>query len=561
MTKMERYVPGVASLRAYERSWLRSDIVAGIVLAAILVPQGMAYAELAGLPPVNGLYTTIACLIGYALMGPSKILVLGPDSSLGPLIFAAITPLVVAGDDPATAIALAGMLALLVGLIEIGLGVGKLGFVADLLSSEVQVGYMNGLAIIIIVGQLPKLSGFSTDADTFVDELREFVSNFDQRDPTALGVGLATLAVLVVLPRVTRKIPAVLVAVVGAIIVTAVFDLDIGTVGTLPKGLPTPDVPWTDIDDVVPLLVAAVGITLVSLTDTIALSTSFNTRRGERVKPNKEMIGIGSANIAAGFFRGFAISASSSRTAVAEQSGAKSQLAGVVGAGVVVMLLVFLNGLLANLPNSALAAVVIAAALSLADFSLLARVWVIRRSAVVLSLVASAGVIFLGVLEGIVVAIVLSILLFFRQNWWPHGEVLGRVPGRDGWHSDPGGGLMEHPDVVVFRWEAPLFFANSGLFADQVRELVAERGPAWVVLQCEAITDIDVTAAGMLERLDNELNAKGVHLAFVELRSRLRGLVHDYGLLRTLDRDHFYTSIEEALDDINLIGADDPPAR
>ena len=373
MTKMERYVPGVASLRAYERSWLRSDIVAGIVLAAILVPQGMAYAELAGLPPVNGLYTTIACLIGYALMGPSKILVLGPDSSLGPLIFAAITPLVVAGDDPATAIALAGMLALLVGLIEIGLGVGKLGFVADLLSSEVQVGYMNGLAIVIIVGQLPKLSGFSTDADTFVEEVREFVSTFDQRDPTALGVGLATLAVLVVLPRITRKIPAVLVAVVGATIVTAVFDLDIGTVGTLPEGLPTPDVPWTTIDDVVPLLVAAVGITLVSLTDTIALSTSFNTRRGERVKPNKEMIGIGSANIAAGFFRGFAISASSSRTAVAEQSGAKSQLAGVVGAGVVVILLVFLNGLLANLPNSALAAVVIAAALSLADFSLLAR--------------------------------------------------------------------------------------------------------------------------------------------------------------------------------------------
>ena len=438
MTTVERYVPGVASLRTYERRWLRSDLVAGIVLAAILVPQGMAYAELAGLPPVNGLYTTIACLVGYALMGPSKILVLGPDSSLGPLIFAAITPLVVAGDDPATAIALAGMLAILVGLIEIGLGVGKLGFVADLLSSEVQVGYMNGLAIVIIVGQLPKLSGFSTDADTFVEEVREFVTNFDQRDATALGVGLATLAVLLVLPRVTRKIPAVLVAVVGATVVTAVFDLDIATVGTLPEGLPTPDVPWTDIDDVVPLLVAAVGITLVSLTDTIALSTSFNARRGERVKPNQEMIGIGSANIAAGFFRGFAISASSSRTAVAEQSGAKSQLAGVVGAGVVVLLLVFFNGLLADLPNSALAAVVIAAALSLADFSLLARVWRVRRSAVVLSLVASAGVIFLGVLEGIVVAIVLSILLFFQQNWWPHGEVLGRVPGREGWHSDPG---------------------------------------------------------------------------------------------------------------------------
>ena len=557
----EGHVPGVASLRRYERRWLRSDVVAGIVLAAILVPQGMAYAELAGLPPVNGLYTTIACLVGYALMGPSKILVLGPDSSLGPLIFAAITPLLVAGDDPATAIALAGMLAILVGLIEIGLGIGKLGFVADLLSSEVQVGYMNGLAIVIIVGQLPKLSGFSTDADTFVDEVREFVTNFGQRDPAALGVGLVTLAVLLVLPRLTRAIPAVLVAVVGATVASAVFDLDIGSVGTLPKGLPTPEVPWTEIGDVASLLVAAVGITLVSLTDTIALSTSFNARRGERVRPNKEMIGIGSANIAAGFFRGFAISASSSRTAVAEQSGAKSQLAGIVGAAVVVLLLVFFNGLLADLPNSALAAVVIAAALSLADFSLLARAWKVRRSAVVLSLVASAGVIFFGVLEGIVVAIVLSILLFFQQNWWPHGEVLGRVPGRDGWHSDPGGGLDEHPGVVVFRWEAPLFFANSGIFADQVRELVQQRRPSWVVLQCEAITDIDITGAGMLERLDNELNAEGVHLAFVELRTRLHDLVHDYGLLKTLDRDHFYASIEEALTDIDPTLGPQKPAR
>ena len=561
LTAVQGYVPGLAALRAYERRWLRSDLIAGIVLAAILVPQGMAYAELAGLPPVNGLYTTIACLVGYALMGPSRILVLGPDSSLGPLIFAAITPLVVAGDDPATAIALAGMLAILVGLIEIGLGVGKLGFVADLLSSEVQVGYMNGLAIVIIVGQLPKLSGFSTDADTFAEEVREFVTNFDQRDAAALTVGLATLAMLLVLPRLTRRIPAVLAAVVGATVVTAVFDLDLATVGTLPEGLPTPEVPWTEIGDVVPLLVAAVGITLVSLTDTIALSTSFNARRGEQVKPNKEMIGIGSANVAAGFFQGFAISASSSRTAVAEQSGAKSQLTGIVGAAVVVLLLVFFNGLLADLPNSALAAVVIAAALSLADFGLLARVWKVRRSAVVLSLVASAGVIFLGVLEGIVVAIVLSILVFFQQNWWPHGEVLGRVPGRDGWHSDQAGDrLEEHPDVVVYRWEAPLFFANSGIFADQVRELVQERRPTWVVLQCEAITDIDVTAAGMLERLDNELNANGVHLAFVELRTRLHDLVHDYGLLKTLDRDHFYPSIEEALTDIALTRADDTPA-
>ena len=558
-----RYLPGVATVRSYQRRWLKSDLVAGIVLAAILVPQGMAYAELAGLPPVNGLYTTVACLVGYALAGPSKILVLGPDSSLGPLIFAAITPLVVAGDDPATAIALAGMLAILVGLIEIGLGLGKLGFVADLLSSEVQVGYMNGLAVTIIVGQLPKLSGFSTDADDFVSEVREFIENFSERDTTALIVGLTTLAVLLVLPRVTRRIPAVLVAVVGATVATAIFGFDISTVGRLPEGLPTPQVPWIDAGDIVPLLIAAVGITLVSLTDTIALSTSFNAKRGERVQPNQEMIGMGSANLAAGFFQGFAISASSSRTAVAEQSGARSQLAGVVGAGIVVLLLLFFNGLLSSLPNSALAAVVIAAAVSLANLGALGRLWNIRRSAVVLSLVATAGVIFFGVLEGILVAIVLSILLFFHRNWWPHGEVLGRVPGRDGWHSDTrGDGLIEEPDIVIFRWEAPLFFANSGMFANEIRDLVQQRQPTWVVLQCEAITDIDVTAAGMLKQLDQELNESGVHLAFAELRSRLRGLVKDYGLNDTLDGAHFYESIEDALADVasSAHPPPDPPA-
>ncbi len=291
-TGWQRAVPGLGALRNYERSWLRFDLIAGVVLAAILVPQGMAYAELAGLPAVTGLYTTIACLVGYALMGPSRILVLGPDSSVSPLIFAAIVPLVVVADDPETAIALAGMMAIMVGLILIGLGVGKLGFVADLLSKEVQVGYMNGLAITIVVGQLPKLCGFSTDADGFIDELQAFVDGFPDRNPTAVWLGLATLAVLLVLPRLTRTIPAVLVAVIGATVVTGLFDLDIATVGTLPEGLPRPALPWTSVSDVAPMLFAAIGITLVSLTDTIATSTAFAARRGEEVKPDQEMIGI-----------------------------------------------------------------------------------------------------------------------------------------------------------------------------------------------------------------------------------------------------------------------------
>ena len=514
-----RIVPGLGAVRSYRRRWLHHDLVAGVVLAAILVPQGMAYAELAGLPPVTGLYTTIACLVGYAIMGPSRILVLGPDSSLGPLIFAAITPLVVAGDDPARAIALAGMMALMVALIEIGLGVAKLGFVADLLSKEVQVGYMNGLALTIIVGQLPKLCGFSTDADGFVNELRAFVEGFDERNRTAIAVGLATLAVLLVLPRVMRKVPAVLVAVVGATIVTAVFDLDVKTVGALPQGLPKPSFPWTNVHDALPLLVAAVGITLVSLTDTIATSTSFAARRGEEVNPNQEMIGIGTANLASGLFQGFAVSTSGSRTAVAEQSGAKSQLTGLVGASCVALMLLFFNSILANLPQAALAAVVISAAIALADVAAVRRFSRVRKSSLVLSLAAFGGVVFFGVLAGIVLAIALSILLFFHRSWWPNGEILGWVERSQEWHSlSAAPEAVESDGVLVYRWEAPLFFANAGMFRQQIRHHVRHRHPQWVVLQCEAISDIDITAADMLERLDTELNAMGVHMAFVELQ-------------------------------------------
>ena len=401
-TLLKRWVPGIQVVRAYHPRWARSDIIAGVVLATILVPQGMAYAELAGLPPVTGLYTTIGCLIGYAVFGPSKILVLGPDSSISPMIFAALVPLVVGGDSH-RAIALAGMLAVIVALIEIGMGVARLGFVADLLSNEIQVGYMNGLALVIIVGQLPKLCGFSTDAEGFGPELRAFVVHLDSTVAVALVVGLAVLAILLVLPRFTRALPAVLVGILAATMISAIFDLHahgVPIVGSLPKGLPRPSVPWTKFSDIGPLMIAAVGITLVSLADTIATSSSFGARRGEEVDPNQEMVGIGAANLAAGFLQGFAVSTSGSRTAVVEQAGAKTQVASVIGAGIVAILLLFFNSLLADLPQAALAAVLIGAALSLLDVRVLARYWRVRKSALVLSVIASVGVVVLGVLQG-----------------------------------------------------------------------------------------------------------------------------------------------------------------
>ena len=343
----------------------------------------------------------------------------------------------------------------MVGAIEIGLGLGKLASSPTLLSKEVQVGYMNGLAITILVGQLPKLFGFSTDADGFIDEVRAFFAGLDQTNTTALAIGLATLAVLLILPLVMSKIPAVLVAVVGATVVTGVFDLadeGVDVVGALPQGLPNLTFPSVPLDTLGALLAASVGIVLVSLTDTIATSTSFAARRGDDVNPNQEMIGMGGANMAAGLFQGFAISASGSRTAVAEQSGSKSQVTGLAGAGIVAVLLLFLPELLQNLPQPALAAVVIAAALTLFNFGILRTYLRMRRSALVISLITSLGVILFGVLEGILIAVILSILLFFRRNWWPEGEVLGRVGELDGWHSvDRYPESEQMDDIVVYR--------------------------------------------------------------------------------------------------------------
>jgi high affinity sulfate transporter 1 len=549
----ERYVPGIGVARGYRRGWLRSDLLAGVVLTSLLVPQGMAYAELAGLPPVTGLYTTVACLIAYAVMGPSRILVLGPDSAVSPMILAAITSLGAAG-DPAQAIQLAGMLAILVGVMEIGLGLAKLGFVADLLSKEVKLGYLNGLAVVIIVGQLPKLCGFSTDADGFVEQVREFFGNLDKTNGATAITGLVCLAALFVLPRVAKVVPAVLVVIVGATVASHLLHLSdhgVSTVGALPQGLPRPALPWTELNDVGPLALAAIAITLVSLTDTIATSSAFAARRGDTVSANQEMIGIGCANAAAGFFQGFAISSSASRTAVADTARARTQLAGVVGAGLVVVLLLFLNSILAALPQTVLAAVVIAAAVSLADLASLHRYWAVRRSAVLVAAVATAGVILFGVLDGILCAIGLSILLFLHRNWWPHGEVLGRRPTGE-WHAIAAGdGAVQVPNVVVFRWEAPLFFANSGIFHRKMADLAADQRIRWIVLQCEAVTDVDVTAADMLAELDTELNRHEVHIAFVELRTRLHRQLARYGLFdEALAREHFYGSIDEAIADI-----------
>jgi high affinity sulfate transporter 1 len=551
---MTSWVPGLAMLRTYRGRSLRKDLVAGLILTALLVPQGMAYAELAGLPPITGLYTSILCLVGYALFGPSKILVLGPDSSLGPMIAATILPLVAANGDPKRAVALASMLALLVGAITVLAGLAKLGFVADLLSKPTMIGYMNGLAVTIFVGQLPKLFGFSVEGDNFIAELRAFFKGVTKGETVtaALAIGLFGLVVILVSQRWLPKLPGVLVAVILSILATSVFDLarhGVSLVGTLPRGFPPFTIPHVRLSDMGLLVGGALGIAVVSLADTISTASSFAARSGDEVDGSREMMGIGAANVAAGLFQGFPVSTSGSRTAVAEQAGAQTQVTGLVGALSITLILLLVPGLLRNLPQPTLAAVVIAAALSLADVPATTRLIRQRPVEFWLSIAAFLGVALLGVLPGIATAIALSIGNVFRQLWWPHQATLGRVPGLSGYHdvgSYPEAELL--PRCAIFRFDAPLFFANSRTFRERIRALArSEPPPAWIIVAAEPITDVDTTAADMLEDLDEALNEQGISLVFAEMKDPVREKVERYGLTRTINPAHFFPTLDEAI--------------
>jgi high affinity sulfate transporter 1 len=527
-------------------------LTAGLVLSALLVPQGMAYAELAGLPAINGLYTTVVCLLAYAAFGPSPFLVLGPDSALGAMIAAVVLPLAAGNENQA--IALAGTLALLVGLVCVSAGVLKLGFVADLLSRPIRVGYLAGLAVTIVAGQLPKLLGFSVDADGLIQELVATWQSLDQTNFYALAIGLVDLALILGLKRRQSKIPGVLAAVVVSILAVRVFDLTahgVQVVGALPQGFPAPNFPVVALSSLPFLLAASLGISLVAIGDTICTSTGFAARRGYEVNSNQELAGIGSANLLAGLFQGFPVSTSGSRTAVAEQSGAKTQLTGLVAAGCVLAMLLFVPGLVRNLPQPALAALVIAAASSLFDLAELRRLLAMRRSEFALAVASAAGVALIGVLGGIVIAVGLAILQFFERAWRPYSAVLGRPPGVAGFHD-----MARYPDAVqipgllILRWDAPLFFANASLFRDMVRQRLVETAPAprSVILAAEPITDVDTTAAEVLADLDEELNAHLVHLVFAGLKDPVKDKLVRYGLLDTIDRRHFFPTLEVAVE-------------
>jgi len=552
-TGWKHWLPGLHTLRRYERAWLRHDVVAGLVLTTVLVPVGIAYAVASGLPGICGLYATIFPLLAYALFGPSRVFVLGPDSSLAALILAVVLPL--SAGDPQRAIALAGMMAVVSGMLCILAGAARLGFVTELLSKPIRYGYMNGIALTVLVSQLPALFGLAVDADGLLNEAWAFiVAVRDGRTNwVALALGAGTLAVIMLLKR-SQRLPGVLIAVAGATVIAGALDLaaraGVSVLGSLPQGLPAFTVPWITYGDIVPVLLGGFAVALVSFADTSVLSRTYAGRTGTFVDPNQEMVGLGAANLAAGLFQGFPISASSSRTPVAEAAGARTQLAGIIGALAVAALLLIAPDVLRNLPTTTLAAVVIASAIGLIEIADLRRIYRIQRWEFWLSIGCLAGVAVLGAIPGIGLAIVIAVIEFLWDGWRPHSAVLGRADGVKGYHDIaryPGARLV--PGLVLFRWDAPLFFANAELFQNRALDAVAASPTPvrWLVVAAEPVTSVDVTAADVLTELDETLNAAGIELCFAEMKDPVKDKLKRFGLFSRLGEHMFFATVGEAV--------------
>jgi high affinity sulfate transporter 1 len=522
-------------------------------MTAMLVPVGIAYAQASGLPGITGLYATIVPLLAYAVFGPSPILILGPDSALAAVILSVVLPL--SAGDSQRAVRVAGLMALVSGTLCVAAGLARLGFITELLSKPIRYGYMNGIAFTVLLSQVPKLCGFSVNAEGplrqvwgIVQKVREGNTNL-----VTLAIGATTLVLILLLKRWLR-VPGILAAVVAATVVVAAFDLakraGVSVLGPLPRGLPLPQIPLVHVNDLVPILMGGAAVALVSFADTSVLSRTYAARLRVAVDPNQEVVGLGIANLAAGFFQGFPISSSSSRTPVAEAAGAKTQLTAVVGAVAIALLLVFAPQLLRYLPNTALAAVVIASAIGLFEISDLRRIYRIQRWEFWLSMACFAGVALFGAIQGIALAIVIAVIEFLWDGWRPHSAVLGRVEHIRGFHDITR--YLEAqliPGLVLFRWDAPLFFANAELFNQRVMDAVAS-SPSHVkcvVVAAEPVTSVDVTAADALAELYGTLQTAGIQLCFAEMKDPVKDKLKRFGLFARFGEENFFATIGEAV--------------
>jgi SulP family sulfate permease len=525
-SRLGSWTPNAARLLRYDRVFLRGDLLAGATVAAYLIPQCMAYAELAGLPPIAGLWAVLAPMTAYAIFGSSPQLSVGPESTTAVMTAAALAPMAIG--DPTKYAALAAALAIVVGLVCLVGFLCRLGFLADLLSRPILIGYMAGVALIMIAGQLEKATGVPVDGETFVDQIRTFFTNIDEIQATTLALGAAMLVFLFVAAQFFPRLPVPLIGVLLATATVAIFDLTadgIKTVGEIPAGFPTlglPDVSWGELSS---LLAPAFGIAIVGYSDNVLTGRSFATRHHDEVDANQELLALGVANAGSGLTQGFPVSSSGSRTVIGDAVGGRTPLMGLSVVVAVVFVLLFLRPLLAEFPQAALGALVIYAAIRLIDIPEFRRLLQFRRSEFALAIATTLGVLLVDILYGVIIAVALSVLDLFRRVARPHDAILGAVPGMPGLHD-----IDDYPDaittagLVIYRYDAPLCFANADDF--RARAMVAvdsQDAPVeWFVINVEAIVEVDITAADALKELHRELHLRGITMGLARLKHDLR---------------------------------------
>lgn len=523
-SSLEHWVPGVRMLRDYQLSWLPRDLAAGITLGMVMIPVGLAFGVLAGVP-LGGLYAGLVPLIAYAMFGSSRQLIIGPDASMAALVAAGLAPLAVG--DPARLAVLACLLSVLIGLIVVLGSLLRLGFMADFLAKQIIVGFMHGLALVIAVGQLPRVLGVQGGGETTVAQFIAVCRNLAGTNVMTLAIGAAGVAIILICRRWFPRIPGQIVVLVGATLVVQFLRLDqsgVAVVGDIPQGLPRFQIPIPSFHDFQVLLPMACAAALVAISDTVATSRGFASRNHYRIDINQEMLALGLGNIAAGLTQGLPVSASGARTAAAAAAGSRTQMTSIVAAGVVAGVMLFLTSWLSALPHAALGAILMAAAWNLCDFQEFRRMWRFTGAGFVGALLTMAGVISLGVIEGIGLGVLFSIILVLRALAFPHDAVLCQV-GPEEFHDlerCPEGDAI--PGVVMYRFSGPLIFANCELFRNRAEELIAA-SPEPVhsfILDASAIFAVDLTASELLEDFYAELRAQNIRLVIANLRDYVR---------------------------------------
>ena len=555
---------GLAQFRDYRAEWVRGDVLAGLTVAAYLVPQVMAYAEVAGLPPVTGLWAIIGPLAVYAVLGSSRQLSIGPESTTALMTAVLLTP--IAGGDPARYASLAATAALLVGALCLVGRLARLGFLAELLSKPVLIGYMAGVALIMISGQLAKITRIPVEGDEFIPQVRSLLGRLDQLHWPTVILAAVLVVMLFVLQRALPRIPGPLLVVVAAALVVALFSLrdqGIQVVGAVPAGLPAPALPSVSVADVAVLIVPAIGISFVGYTDNVLTGRAFALKVGQRVDANQEWTALAGANISASLFHGFPVSSSGSRTALGAALGSRTQLYSLVALGVVLVTLMVAGPLLATFPKAALGALVIFAAVRLIDVGELRRIGRFRRSELLLALLTTVAVVGFGILLGVLVAVALSVVDLLRRLAHPHDGILGYVPGLAGMHDvDDYPSGRQVPGLVVYRYDAPLCFANAEDFRQRALKAVeaaAEAAPSngelegaprpveWFVLNAEANVEIDLTSADALDELREQLRQQGVIFAMARVKQDLRADLERAGLTDRVGAELIFPTLPTAV--------------